>query len=185
MDWRTRLKERLEKGYDPLLPDGLRAASVLVPIYEKDGQSLLLFTERSPDLLSHAGQISFPGGAVDPDESYLDAACREAREEIGLDASLGQFLGRLRPVTITISGFFVVPQVFYFQGEPVTGPIETAEVRRVFSASIADLQHLRTDGIHPRTGLAAPWSDYFLPQGRLWGATAMMVGRLLSLLEGP
>ena len=64
-----------------------RRASVLIPLLEREGQTLLLLTKRSEKLRSHSGQVSFPGGKQDAqDQSSLDTALREAREEIGLES---------------------------------------------------------------------------------------------------
>ncbi|HEY6104667.1 MAG TPA: NUDIX domain-containing protein, partial [Anaeromyxobacteraceae bacterium] len=74
----------------------LRPAAVLVPLFEKDGAAHVLLTRRRADLRRHAGQISFPGGRVDPDdESTLAAALREAEEEVGLARQRVEVLGEL------------------------------------------------------------------------------------------
>src|SRR5262249_19806998 len=72
---------------------GLRRAAVLVPLLRRDGAWRLLFTERGAGLRAHGGQVSFPGGAVDRDETFEDTAVREAEEEVGIDPAHVRVLG--------------------------------------------------------------------------------------------
>ena len=73
-----------------------RRASVLIPLLEREGQTLLLLTKRSEKIRSHSGQVSFPGGKQDEqDQSSLETALREAREEIGLESKSVRILGCL------------------------------------------------------------------------------------------
>ena len=79
-----------------LYPELGRAAAVLVPLLPRSEGLHVLFTERSKELRAHAGQVSFPGGSVDrTDKDVVDAALREAREEVGLSAEHVEILGHL------------------------------------------------------------------------------------------
>jgi 8-oxo-dGTP pyrophosphatase MutT (NUDIX family) len=131
-DWRTRIRECLAGSvpvHDPdqwLVPgrtlEQSRAfihqfpkhpvrAAVLVPLVERDSGLTVLLTERATHLKNHAGQISFPGGRLEPsDEGPRAAALREAQEEIGLDAGFVSVIGYL-PDHVIISGFLVTPVV--------------------------------------------------------------------------
>jgi NTP pyrophosphohydrolases including oxidative damage repair enzymes len=86
-----------------------RRASVLIPLLEREGQTLLLLTKRSKKLRSHSGQVSFPGGKQDEqDQSSLDTALREAREEIGLESKSVRILGCLDQI-ISLHFYLVTP----------------------------------------------------------------------------
>ena len=90
---------------------GFGEAAVLVPLHEEDGVPSVLLTLRRDDLRHHAGQVSFPGGRVDPGEGSLDAALREAREEVGLDPARAQVLGRLSETVVLQSAYRLTPWV--------------------------------------------------------------------------
>ena len=88
-----------------------RRASVLIPLLEREGQTLLLLTKRSEKLRSHSGQVSFPGGKQDEqDQSSLETALREAREEIGLESKSVRILGCLDQI-ISLHFYLVTPFV--------------------------------------------------------------------------
>ena len=90
-----------------------RRASVLIPLLEREGQTLLLLTKRSEKLRSHSGQVSFPGGKQDEqDQSSLETALREAREEIGLESKSVRILGCLDQI-ISLHFYLVTPFVFF------------------------------------------------------------------------
>jgi 8-oxo-dGTP pyrophosphatase MutT (NUDIX family) len=166
-------------------PEDIRPAAVLVPVVRRDDALTVLFTRRTPHLQDHAGQISFPGGRVEPDDASLEAtALREAREEIGLAADRVELLGRLHEY-VTVTGYRVTPVVGI-----VTPPMDLRpdpfEVAEVFEVPLAFLldpaNHLRNcvlqEGRHRRY-YAMPYRHYYI-----WGATAGMLMNLYGYLTG-
>ena len=90
-------------GSDP------RRGAVLMLFGEEDGRADLLLTERAHDMRSHPGQVSFPGGTIDPGESAIDAALREAQEEIGVDPAAVEVFATLPELWLPPSNFAVTP----------------------------------------------------------------------------
>src|ERR1700675_2151263 len=86
------------------------AAAVLIPVFERDGELHVLYIRRSDHVASHRGQVAFPGGRVDPvDVTLLDAALREAHEEVGLHPSTVEVIGGFPTTTATRTGIVVAP----------------------------------------------------------------------------
>src|SRR3954469_3379070 len=103
------------------LPPG-REAAVLVPLFEELGETRVVLTRRSSKLRSHTGEVSFPGGRLDPGEAPLDAALREAQEEVGIDPSAVEIVGRLNPLSTFSSSSFITPFVGALPGRPELRP---------------------------------------------------------------
>jgi len=151
-------------------------AAVLVPLINRDDGLTVLFTERSRDLPDHPGQISFPGGRVEPGDADAGiAALREAEEEVGLSRERVTLLGRLEPYE-TVTGYRVTPVVGWVEPpvEIKADPVEVAEVFEVplaFLLEPANLQrHFRMIGDTRRDYYAIPYGDRYI-----WGATAAML----------
>jgi 8-oxo-dGTP pyrophosphatase MutT (NUDIX family) len=162
----------------------MRDAAVLVPVVARDGRLNLLFTQRTPHLAAHAGQISFPGGRVEAaDASRADTALRETEEEIGLARRHIKVLGALSEYPLP-SGFRITPVVGWIEAPFDTQP-DPFEVADIFEAP---LEHFLDEARYQRCEyefngrhrhyLAIPY------QGRyIWGATAgmlMVLARTLS-----
>jgi 8-oxo-dGTP pyrophosphatase MutT (NUDIX family) len=151
-------------------------AAVLVPLVNRDGGLTVLFTERSLDLPDHPGQISFPGGRIEPEDRDPGvAALREAHEEVGLPHDRVKLLGRLAEYE-TVTGYRVTPVVGWVEPPfPVTpDPIEVADVFEVplsFLLEPANQQrHFRMIGDRRRDYYAIPYGERYI-----WGATAAML----------
>lgn len=169
-----------------LPPDGGgRPSAVLILFGEGDRGPDLLLMERSAALRSHAGQPSFPGGALDPvdgdpdGEGPLRAALREAEEETGLDPSGVQVFGVLPRLYIPVSGFVVTPVLGWWREPSPVGAVDPAETARVFRVPVTDLTDPanRATLVHP-SGFRGP---VFLVEGALvWGFTAGLIDKIVQ-----
>lgn len=170
-----------QPAYKPSSSQGLRPAAALVPIEAERGVWL---TRRSPLLLTHAGQVAFPGGKIDQEDVSAEAAAlREAQEEIGLDPAQAEILGRL-PDYSTVTGFHIasivalVPAHIKFQ-------LQTMEVEETFMLPFKDLLNpdypLRRKvvlaGVE-RSFWVWPHADHVI-----WGATAAILRQLALRLR--
>lgn len=165
---------------------GGRHSAVLVLFGEGPGGPDVLLIERAHTMRSHAGQPAFPGGALDPedgdpgDDGPVNAALREAEEEVGLDRGSVQVLGVLPALWLPPSGFVVHPVVAWWRTPHPVRVVDEAEVAavvRVRLAELVDPDH-RVKVTHPSgwTGPAFEVSDLLV-----WGFTAGLLDKLLAL----
>ncbi|WP_051844578.1 NUDIX hydrolase [Streptomyces sp. NRRL S-813] len=161
-----------------------RQSAVLVLFGEGERGPELLLMERASSLRSHAGQPSFPGGALDPEDGDpqgqgpLRAALREAEEETGLDPDGVQLFGVLPRLYIPVSGFVVTPVLGWWREPSPVGVVDPAETARVFTVPVADLTNPdnRAMAVHPR-GHRGP--AFLVESALVWGFTAGIIDRLL------
>ena len=188
---RHRLAERLQghAGGDPGGDEAAEAAAglpaaVLIGLVDRTGGPTVLLTKRTDHLKDHAGQISFPGGRIEPEDASIEAAAlREAEEEIGLPPDKVDVISRLAPYD-TSTGFRVHPVVGWIE-PPIEIVPDSFEVAEVFELPLAFVLDEANHQRQSYRGAKARRSYYVLPyEGRfIWGATAgMLVGfsRLLN-----
>jgi 8-oxo-dGTP pyrophosphatase MutT (NUDIX family) len=165
-------------------PSDARIAAGLLLVYPGARGASVPLTVRASGLRSHAGQVSLPGGATDPGETVAQAALREAHEEIGVEPARVRVLGELTPVHVLVSGFTLHPIVGITDERPAFTPA-AHEVEEVIEASLADLQDASTirTGTRTREGLAIEYPYFQLMGHQVWGATAMILGEFICLLQ--
>jgi 8-oxo-dGTP pyrophosphatase MutT (NUDIX family) len=179
---RTLLGGALEEDPVHAPPPGDRLAAVLVPLVLRPAPALT-FTVRASGLSRHPGEISFPGGLLDPGESPAQAALREAQEEIGLDPSLVDLLGALAPIHTHVSGILVVPFLGLIR-DPVGWTVSDAEIAEVLSFPVPRLASVEAPMELPREG-GGRWRgwSYELDGHTIWGATGWMLHALLDVMR--
>jgi len=159
-----------------------REAGALVLLHPHNDEPVVVLTVRREHLPDHAGQISFPGGQREGDESLPETALREAEEEIALPPSSVQVLGPLTPLYIPPSNFCVHPFVGRATSVPDLRPTDE-EVGQVLQVPLAHLLNPATRKIEPRrldgSKIDVPYYD--VAGHTVWGATAMMLAEFLAV----
>ncbi|MGV8929726.1 MAG: CoA pyrophosphatase [Brevundimonas sp.] len=169
--------ERLERT--------LRPAAVLIPVISGPGGVTVLMTRRSDSLASHTGQIAFPGGRLDAGETAVEAALREAFEEVALNPAVVDVLG-VGDAYETGTGFLVTPVIGWLAMTPETtpSPDEVAEVFEVPWDFLMDPANHRRDS-YDREGQPRRWYWAIPHEERyIWGVTAGIVRALRTRLYG-
>jgi 8-oxo-dGTP pyrophosphatase MutT (NUDIX family) len=176
---RAVLQEREPKLWNEA---GARDAAVLIPIVATP-EPTLVFTVRTDTLPSHKGQISFPGGSIDPgDASPEAAALREANEELGIDPGGVRILGRLDSVPTFVSGYVIHPIVGWLDQPPKLIP-SSAEVAAVLQVPLADLSdEIRAEPGSAFGGRTYPTEAWVWNNNVIWGATARVIRLFLERL---
>ncbi|XOV77849.1 MAG: CoA pyrophosphatase [Aestuariibacter sp.] len=166
----------------PLRSKG-KTAAVLIPIVERD-ELQVLFTVRSMHLKHHAGQVSFPGGRMEPtDPDLRSTALRETHEEIGVPEHAVTVLGHLLPYR-TISRYEMTPFLGFIDG-PFDLRLDKNEVSQCFEVPLSyllnmdnHLLHWVRRGQHQHPVVFIPWGDQYI-----WGATAAIIRNLATYLQ--
>ncbi|MFG2760261.1 NUDIX hydrolase [Streptomyces wuyuanensis] len=180
---RTIAPEQLSRFLPPEGGEGRQSAVLILFGNGAQGPELLLM-ERAGSLRSHAGQPSFPGGALDPEDGDpattgpLRAALREAEEETGLDPSGVQVFGVLPRLYIPVSGFVVTPVLGWWRDRSPVAAVDPAETARVFTVPVADLTdpENRATSVHPSSHLGPA---FLVESALVWGFTAGVIDRIL------
>lgn len=165
-----------------IFPSNYRTAAVLLALWpEPDGSVCVVLTRRSVNLSSHQGQVSFPGGSMHAaDDSPVQTALREAREELGINPEDVRLMGRLDDAWSRF-GFHVIPVVGWLDERPVLIP-DPAEVAEVIIADLETLMRPESSCMHvqiDRESQAYRWDG-----GYVWGLTAEILLELFLWVCG-
>jgi 8-oxo-dGTP pyrophosphatase MutT (NUDIX family) len=185
-------QERMMARVKPMpdkIPSDARPSAVLCLLFPIEEALHVLLIRRVDDGKAHSGQIGFPGGKQDPwDADLKSTALREANEEVGIMSANVDILGSLTPLYIPVSNFQVYPFVGYSATKPEYN-ISQSEVAEVLEIPITDLLHPEHKTVVNVTSPVMPEiirsvRAYKLPDnGIIWGATAMIISELETLLE--
>lgn len=167
------------------VPSYARNGAVLILLFEDDGALKTCFIERTQYDGVHSGQIAFPGGKKEPDESLQQTALREAAEEVGVNPADVELLGQLTELYIPPSNFLVHPFVGAISYRPAFFP-QPAEVAEVVEIKIDDLADVRLRGekqITRSNGTAVQTPFYDVQGKTVWGATAMIISEFMEVVN--
>ena len=164
------------RGVKKLKGQHKKIAAVFMLLRQKEKDVSVIFTKRADNLSTHPGQISFPGGSLEPnDESMLNAGLREVKEEIGLEESQIETVGMLRPHE-TVSKYLIHPFIGIVEST-AEFKINTSEVAEIFEVPLAFLlnrknmkEHRISKGKEYRGYFAIPYGPHYI-----WGATASII----------
>lgn len=159
---------------------------MLLPVFAEQGEARIVLTRRAATLRSHTSEVAFPGGRIEEGESAVDAALREAHEEVALDPALVEVIGELTPLSTLSASAGITPVVGLLQTRPdlVADP---TEVEHIFDVALADLL---ADDIFTEERWDTPFGDdrsinfFHLPHDIVWGATARILRDLLERVVG-
>ena len=184
MNWMEDVRRRLAARplREPEKAQAARRAGVLVPLFVREGMLWILFTRRTETVEHHRGQISFPGGAQEPDDEDLAAtALRETREELGVRPEDARLLGPLSPI-VTVTDFYVAPFVAAIPQPYVFSPAES-EIAEIVEVPVFALRDPAVMEVRFLPDRDEPVLFYRYGAHVIWGATAKILAELLEALK--
>ncbi len=166
---------------------GANPAAVLVVLRDGERGAEVLLTKRSRHLRRHSGEISFPGGRLDENETPHQAALREAFEEVGLDPSVVEITSTLTPLVTFVDRSYVVPLLARLTADPLTLQAAADEVERILWVPICDLARADTYRAEAWELRPVEYPIHFfeLDDETIWGATGRMLFELVDVVYGP
>ena len=160
--------------------ENYKLASVLVVIYGKD--PLIVMTEKPKHMKFHAGEISFPGGKLEKDDSdLLQTALRETSEEIGLDIPREQIIGQLEPVMTLNSGFLILPFISVIDAIPQLSA--NHEVENIFHIPLEPFLNTMAKDLDPAHNIIQEMYTFEYQNQIVWGASARILKQIRNLLQ--
>ena len=160
--------------------DSLRSSRTL---RSTSADAHIVLTVRADTLRRHSGQVSLPGGVLEPGETFEQAALREAHEEVALPLDNVRVLGALTPLDIPVSGFRLHPIVAVSSARPTLAAVD-GEVARILEIAVDELLDPNTlvSTTRERDGIALTVPAFQIAGHEIWGATAMVLAEFLTLL---
>ncbi|WP_176719421.1 NUDIX hydrolase [Rhodohalobacter halophilus] len=159
-------------------------SSVLVPLFPDQDEELQVILTLRTDSIRHAGQISFPGGRSEVNETPVETALRESQEEIGIEPTTVNIAGNISPLYLDRSNNRISPFVGFLESKPelTRNPNEVEEIIFVQLDQLLKDQYLKREiwELQDRKLVVPFWDIHRVP---LWGATAMMMSELLELYQ--
>lgn len=172
--------------WNSMQPLSCKQAAVLVPLLYRDDEHYLILTRRTEKVLHHKGEISFPGGARDPqDHDLLETALRETEEEIGIPASNVRILGTLDDTFTLVSGFVVTPYlgVVHYPYYPKINATETKEILEIpFSFFYEEKNYWEGNFVVQNKRIRSYFFQW-QPDTMIWGMTAYIIKSLCMILR--
>jgi 8-oxo-dGTP pyrophosphatase MutT (NUDIX family) len=178
-----RIRDCLSALEPRILTDGYsRQAAVLMPVFEWEHEYHFLLTRRTQEVQTHKGQISFPGGMREGNEELVKTALRETHEEVGIEESQIEILGRFHDY-VSITRFRVTPFAGFIHGPFTTKPHvrEVAEVLQVPFKLFSDPDRLRIEK-NPHSNLEPDVYFYSYGTHQIWGLTARIIREFIEAL---
>jgi len=182
------MKERIRKALTQqerrnVAAHGAVPAAVLMPIFTREGRDYIVFTKRTETVDAHKGQISFPGGKQEKNETLLQTALREAYEEIGLDPKVVEILGELDREKTYVSNFIISPFVGHIP-YPYPFKINRREVQSLLEVPVSALLDKKNYREEIETAGDKRYRAYFFHYENevIWGATARILKRFFDTI---